>query len=383
MGPPPVSEKPSGGSFRDRIAAFNKATPPPAPFKPGGLGSGGSNNFIKKPFVAPPPSKNAYVPVIRDPPPQKIYRREEDPEVAAHQAEAQEQAERAGLAPTSAEGDGEEQPKPTSLKERIALLQKQQMEQASRHADAAQKKEKPKRPAKKRTESHEPVEGEEADMSGAGETTEEPEETSTGKDESDERPKQKAPQPLARAPTAPIREADVGEEEGASEEGEAEEEEEEEEDDIDPEVRRKEELRARMAKMSGGMGMHGMFGGGMPMPAPLPPRKKKSTGTSEKRSGEYGADDGASPTSRSAPPVPLPGLSRVRSPEETNRQLGHDDETTPISASRPADEVPDVEDVVPSNDRSAPPPVPQHETGAPPIPGGRPAPPPVPKECKS
>ena len=394
--PPPVSEKPSGGSFRDRIAAFNKATPPPAPFKPGGLGSGGSNNFIKKPFVAPPPSKNAYVPVIRDPPPQKIYRREEDPEVAAHQAEAQEQAERAGLAPTSAEGDGEEQPKPTSLKERIALLQKQQMEQASRHADAAQKKEKPKRPAKKRTESHEPVEGEEgaalerqdteeaggkqsmdsareepkkrkssiqprqsfgdgneADMSGAGETTEEPEETSTGKDESDERPKQKAPQPLARAPTAPIREADVGEEEGASEEGEAEE---EEEDDIDPEVRRKEELRARMAKMSGGMGMHGMFGGGMPMPAPLPPRKKKSTGTSEKRSGEYGADDGASPTSRAAPPVPLPGLSRVRSPEETNRQLGHDDETTPISASRPADEVPDVEDVVPSNDRSAPPP---------------------------
>ncbi|KAG4419048.1 hypothetical protein IFR04_007824 [Cadophora malorum] len=423
--PPPVSEKPSGGSFRDRIAAFNKATPPPAPFKPGGLGSGGSNNFIKKPFVAPPPSKNAYVPVIRDPPPQKIYRREEDPEVAAHQAEAQEQAERAGLAPTSAEGDGEEQPKPTSLKERIALLQKQQMEQASRHADAAQKKEKPKRPAKKRTESHEPVEGEEgaalerqdteeaggkqsmdsvreepkkrkssiqprqsfgdgneADMSGAGETTEEPEETSTGKDESDERPKQKAPQPLARAPTAPIREADVGEEEGASEEGEAEEEEEEEEDDIDPEVRRKEELRARMAKMSGGMGMHGMFGGGMPMPAPLPPRKKKSTGTSEKRSGEYGADDGASPTSRAAPPVPLPGLSRVRSPEETNRQLGHDDETTPISASRPADEVPDVEDVVPSNDRSAPPPVPQHETGAPPIPGGRPAPPPVPKESR-
>merc|ERR1711964_906096 len=120
----------------------------------------------------------------------------------------------------------------------------------------------------------------------------------------------------------------------------------------------------------------------MPMPAPLPPRKKKSTGTSEKRSGEYGADDGASPTSRAAPPVPLPGLSRVRSPEETNRQLGHDDETTPISASRPADEVPDVEDVVPSNDRSAPPPVPQHETGAPPIPGGRSAPPPVPKESR-
>ncbi|KAL2066133.1 hypothetical protein VTL71DRAFT_2204 [Oculimacula yallundae] len=422
--PPPVSDKPSGGSFRDRIAAFNKAAPPPAPFKPGGLGSG-SNTFIKKPFVAPPPSKNAYVPVVRDPPPQKVYKREEDPEVAAVQAEAQEQAERAGLAPTSNEGDEEEQPKPTSLKERIALLQKQQLEQASRHADAAQKKEKSKRPVKKRTESHEQIEGEEgaalerhdteetvgkpsmdsvreepkkrkasiqprqsfgdgneADMSGAGDTTEEPEEVSAGKDDSDERPRQKAPQPLARAPTAPLREPDVGEEEGASEEGEAEEEEEEEEDDIDPEVRRKEELRARMAKMSGGMGMHGMFGGGMPMPAPLPPKKKKSTGTSEKRSGEYGVDDASSPTSRAAPPVPLPGLSRVRSPEEIPRQPGQDEELTPISASRPADEVPDVEDVVPSHERSAPPPVPQHDGGAPPIPGGRPAPPPVPQDTR-
>ncbi|CZT42330.1 related to myosin tail region-interacting protein MTI1 [Rhynchosporium secalis] len=425
--PPPVSDKPSGGSFRDRIAAFNKAAPPPAPFKPSGLGSGGSNNFIKKPFVAPPPSKNAYVPVIRDAPPQKVYRREEDPEVAAVQAEAQEQAERAGLAPTSNEGDEEEPPKPTSLKERIALLQKQQMEQASRHADAAQKKEKPKRPVKKRTESHDQIEGEEeamlerqtteepvgklsmdsvreepkkrkasiqprqtfgdgneADMSGAGDTTEEPEELSTGKDDGDKRPRGQAPQPLARAPTAPLRAPDVGEEDGAIEEGEAEEEEEEEEeDDIDPEVRRKEELRARMAKMSGGMGMHGMFGGGMPMPAPLPPRKKKSTGTSEKRAGEYGVDDASSPTSRAAPPVPLPGLSRVRSPEETNTQLGHDEELTPISASRPADEVPDVEDIVPSShDRSAPPLVPQHDGSAPSIPGGRPAPPPVPQDTR-
>ena len=149
---PPVSEKPSGGSFRDRIAAFNKAAPPVAPFKPGGLSSGGSNNFIKKPFVAPPPSKNAYVPVPREPPPQKIYRREEDPEIAAKESENLEQAERAGLAPSSNDADAEDQPKPTSLKERIALLQKQQMEQAARHAEAAQRKEKPKKPAKKRTD---------------------------------------------------------------------------------------------------------------------------------------------------------------------------------------------------------------------------------------
>jgi hypothetical protein len=414
--PPPVSEKSSGGSFRDRIAAFNKAAPPVAPFKPSGLGSGGSNNFIKKPFVAPPPSKNAYVPVARDPPPQKIYRREEDPEIAAKESENLEQAEKAGLAPSSNDAEAEDQPKPTSLKERIALLQKQQMEQAARHAEAAQKKEKPKRPAKKRTESHGPVEGaededggaleqrdteetigkpsmdsvreepnaprrrkssrgaastpgiqprqsfgdgNEADMSGAGDTTEEPEEMSTGRDDSDDKPRSRAPPPPARASTAPVVQPDVGEEEGAAEEladEEEVEEEEEEEEDIDPEVRRKEELRARMAKMSGGMGMHGMFGGGMPMPGMAPPKKKQSTGPGAggKRSGEYGAEDVPLQAPR-APPVPMPGMSRVRSPEEVNRQVEHDDEHTTVSSTRPTDEVPDVEEVVPSQDRGAPP----------------------------
>ncbi|TVY80586.1 SH3 domain-containing protein [Lachnellula suecica] len=439
--PPPVSDKPSGGSFRDRIAAFNKAAPPVAPFKPGGLSSGGSNNFIKKPFVAPPPSKNAYVPPPRENVAhQKVYRRDEDPEIAAKESENLEQAERAGLAPTSNEGEAEDQPKPTSLKERIALLQKQQMEQAARHADAAQKKEKPKRPAKKRTESQTAEEleegdgaalerrdteetvgkasmdsvreesaaprrrksskgavpsqslhprksfgdGNEADMSGAGDTTEEPEEISTGRDDSDEKPRSRAPQLPIRTPTAPVHEPDVGEEEGATDEPQDEEaEEEDEEDDLDPETRRKEELRARMAKMSGGMGMHGMFGGGMPMPGPAaPPKKKKSTGNSEKRSGEYGSEDIGSPGMR-APPVPmipLPGMSRVRSPEEDEQ---HEDEPTPITASRPSDVVPDVEDVVPSQARGAPPPVPSTETsGAPPVPGGRPAPPPVPKESR-
>lgn len=416
--PPPVSEKPSGGSFKDRIAAFNKAAPPPAPFKPGGLGSGGSSNFIKKPFVAPPPSKNSYVPVPREPPPQKSYRRDEDPEIAAKESENLEQAEKAGLAPSSNDAEAEDQPKPTSLKERIALLQKQQMEQAARHAEAAQKKEKPKKPAKKRTESHGPVEvaededggalerrdteetigkpsmdstreeptaprrrkssrgapttpglhprqsfgdGNEADMSGAGDTTEEPEDISTGRDDSDDKPRSRAPPPPARAPTAPVVQPDVGEEEGAAEEpaDEEDEEEEEEEEDIDPEVRRKEELRARMAKMSGGMGMHGMFGGGMPMPGMAPPKKKRSTGpgAAEKRSGEYGIDD--VPSAARAPPVPMipmPGMSRVRSPEEVNRQVEHDDENTPISSSRPADEVPDVEEAVPSQERGFPPP---------------------------
>lgn len=446
--PPPVTEKPSGGSFRDRIAAFNKAAAPPvAPFKPGGLGG---QSFIKKPFVAPPPSKNSYVPPPREPVPQKLYRRDEDPEIAAKEAENQENAEKAGLVPASNEGEAEDQPKPTSLKERIALLQKQQAEQAARHADAAGKKEKPKRPAKKRTESHNTTEGREeeegadleraeshdtigkkslestreeppshrglpprrksskgppgipreyfgdgndADMSGAGDETEEPEEASTGRDDSDDKPRARAPAIPVRAPAAPLHEPDVGEEEGAAEEEEPEvedeEEEEEDDDDIDPEVRRKEELRARMAKMSGGMGMHGMFGGGMPMPTALPPKKKKSSGVSERKaSEEYAAEEASSPAGR-APPVPgipLPGMSRmVRSPEEANKQLEvqqEDDEPSqsPITATRPAQEVPDIEDVKPSPPSRSN--TNRLSSGPPPIPGGRPAPPPVPSDCK-
>lgn len=390
--PAAESDKPTG-SFRDRIAAFNKsAAPPPAPFKPGGLGGGSS--FIKKPFVPPPPSKNAYIPPPRDTPVAKIYRREEDPEIAARENENQESAEKAGLAATGQEGE-EEQPKPTSLKERIALLQKQQAEQAARHADAAQKKEKPKRPAKKRTdsqpvgeqldseevplekqESHETVgrqsidssrdetarqqpqrrksskgppvipapaveaDGNDADMSGAGDETEEPD---TGLEDSDAKPsvKSHAPPPPARGPVAPAHEADVGDEEDvASDREEAEEgEDEEEEEDVDPEVRRKEEIRARMAKMSGGMGMHGMFGppGGMPMPmagAAAAPKKKKAASGDSRPSGEYGYDE-SSPTSSRAPQVPvmaLPGLSKVRTPEE-------------MPSGEP-EEIPDVEDTV-------------------------------------
>lgn len=343
-GAPPVSEKPTSSSFKDRIAAFNKAAAPPiAPFKPSGLSSA-SNSFIKKPFVAPPPSRNAYVPPVTQVPTAKVYRREEDPEVKEQEAEVLENAGKVGLVPgpSSAEGEaGEDQPKPMSLKERLALLQKQQMETAARHAEAAAKKEKPKRPPKKRLESQdapeggeavapslerrntdeadrktsmeeshpprlphpprrrssrgaEPRDGNEADMSGAGDTTEGQEDL-TEREDSDGRARQVA--------TAAQQENDDQEED--------EEEDEEEEDDVDPEIRRREELRARMAKMSGGMGMPGM---GMPLfgaPAPMLPKKKKAV--PEKRVEE--SEEPVSPTAR-APPVPLPGLMRPPPPPE-------------------------------------------------------------------
>ena len=292
--PPPVAEKPS--SFKDRIAAFNRASAAPiAPFKPGGLGS---TSFIKKPFVAPPPSRNAYVPPPREPVQQKVYRRDEDPEIAERRAQDQENAERSGLVASSSADQDEEAPQAVSLKERVALLQKRQAEQAARHDVSA--KEKPKRPPKKRIESHEqedhteerneaklvepapresfestgepsesarppkvpkPSEhaprrnivsdGNDADQSAGGETTEDAEGTSGSAGDMDETRETHHAQPAA----VPQHHDDEVEEDSTEEE------------EMDEEARHQMALRERMAKLSGGMGMGAMFGppGGMPM----------------------------------------------------------------------------------------------------------------------
>ena len=129
--PPAVAEKPSGSSFRDRIAAFNKpAAAPVTPFKPGGS----QPSFIKKPFVAPPPSRDAYKPPPREPAP-KVYKREEDPDVKEQISREPPVSESRPAPIEGGEEGAEDRPKPTSLKDRIALLQKQQLEQAQRHPE--------------------------------------------------------------------------------------------------------------------------------------------------------------------------------------------------------------------------------------------------------
>lgn len=345
-GPPPVAAK--SGSIRDRIAAFNKPGGPITPFKPSSL------NYVKKPFVPPPPSRDAYVPPPRAEPPVKMYPREEEAG-ADDEPEHQEPVKIASAASAFQDDPNvtaEDQPKPTSLQERIAILQRQQAEAAQRQADAAAKREK----AKKRTESSEQADqtadlersgtlerrdtdnteyrasldeprvappsrrkpsrdhsindGNEADMSGAGDTTEGVEDLTEREDTDD------------RVQTSPQRreeqEGPSGEDEGG-----------EEEEDVDPEVRRKEELRARMAKMSGGMGMPGMF---MPMPGPPLPKKKKPS-TSQDQSPPGTAED-TSPTTRAAPPVPammaLPGMSTRQSGE-----LSRDERPEPEPSTRP------------------------------------------------
>jgi hypothetical protein len=439
----PTAEKPVSGSFRDRINAFNKSTAPPvAPMKPSGLGSSSGSGFVKKPFVAPPPSKNAYVPPPRETPIQKVYRREEDPELLTQGSkimETEEQSNQPKVTPL--EIDEEDQPKPTSLKDRIALLQKQQMEQAARHGEGGQMKEKPKRPSRKQVEAKEhsadqeddlqgkhmervnsgentekrsmdlsraappplprsntrprksreatplgsPVEvplrdllsdPNDADQSGVGDT-EEGEELSTGRDDSDEKPRHKGTTPLTKAPQAPVHEADVGDEEDNAEEHEVEEADEG-EDEVDPEVKRRMEIRERMAKMSGGMGMAGMFGpsGGIPSRSPM----KQSSASSDRKASGNSTSGPTDDSANRAPPVsivPMPGLSKVRSPEqsETRPEITKEEGDVPRSIVQRQDpeamyDIEDMQDepmplpLRSSTERSAPPPVPQGKSVA-------------------
>ena len=422
--PPAVAEKPS--SFRDRIAAFNKGSAPPIAPKPQGAPS--ATSFIKKPYVAPPPSKNAYIPPPKEPVAQKIYRREEDPEIAERRIQDAEAAEAAGLAGPgpgpSTEEPGEDAPKPQSLKDRIALLQKQQAEQAMRRAEVSQK-EKPKKPHKKPSEpresqeeiaveqSNEPSEdlsrasadltrettrrsidrraskgpkspdsaiqqrelfsdGNDADQSAAGETTEDAEGTS-GVEDIDDRIEPTIPASQSHAPVAPKQEVSVGDEGDSTEE-------EEEQDEVDVETRRKLELRERMAKMSGGMGMAGMFGAPMPMPSSAP-KKKKSTASSKEAQEVEGASS-LSHQSQAAPMVPVPGMQRTLSPKQETEVAPLEvsrveEEAHPITSQHGPDEIPDVEDIKPevpsrrSTDRRStdrvPPSIPQGKYFHPPL----------------
>lgn len=365
------------------------------------------NTFIKKPFVAPPPMSNSYVPPPKQEPAYKPYIREEDPEIRRRLEEDRAAAESAGLTGESAQQyDDEDAPKPTSLKDRIARLQQQQMEQAQRRAEGGQKEK--KKPAKKPSETSEQAEeaegeemqrersvdterqsldvsrekprvpsaqrrptepmspipaapdselvsdGNEADHSAAGETTEDDAGT-IGPEDSDEI-KAPTPAPPRRASTAPKKEADVGDEEDTTEDAE------EDEDSMDEETRRKLELRERMAKMSGGMGMAGMFGppGGMPMPGGAPPKKRS---TKERKASE---DVEPPPTSPSAPAqripmIPVPGMNRVQSPESDQTQRpeeaqavereDEDDEEPPMPPTRRS-----------THEERAPPPVPKGKT---------------------
>lgn len=358
---PPVVEKPITSSFKERIAAFNKpAAPAPVPFKPTGAAA---SSFIKKPFVAPPPSRNAYVPPPRETPAPKVYHREE--ELQAEEGE-QKPISHASVVSHDELSHSDDQPKPTSLKERIALLQRQQQEQASRSAESTRKKDKPRRPEHARTDSTDaqstpqfvsehPVattdeninrvtshdtqntettsvlpmavptpppparelvsDTNDADDSGAADT-----EDAHGESTEEEKPHARGNDSLtaslqAQSYTAAGEEPDV---------------EDDTEEDEDPEVRRKRELRERMAKMSGGMGMMGLLGGPVPMARKPRPFKDDS----------IQAETVPEETSH-APPVPvmpLPGMTNLRvAPKDSAVETDVEEDASQVTPSAPAE----------------------------------------------
>ncbi|KAG0640619.1 hypothetical protein HOY80DRAFT_1041379 [Tuber brumale] len=433
---PPPLEKPS--SFKDRLALFNKGSAaPPAPFNP----HKPPVNFIKKPFVPPPPSKHAYVP----PPIQNIPkpRRDEDSNYSRP-----DQGEAPARGSTEQEREREDEGPKMTLKDRMALLQNQQLDPTG----LGWKNKKPPKP--KRNESERTLEDDQSYAAPEDSPHEHKSHDSTGPRTTEGEgleaaPKQKRSVDISREdttmeessagdadissasgytgeetvtsrsrpPASSHREdkSDDGDDEGANDDTPDNPDSDDEE--IDPEIARKLAIRERIAKMSGGMGMHGMFGGmAMGGPPPPPPKKKKSSSTSmppkeEDESFRRSSNDGDESENKGssdytqAPPVALPfALPRVQSPpaaeqksdseaEEPARYIGGTSKR--VSEEHSRDEVVDVEDIKPQQSQQTTTPHPQgprpmpgspilekrHSQISPPsLPQDRPAPPLVPNE---
>ncbi|KAF8533244.1 hypothetical protein BDD12DRAFT_899815 [Trichophaea hybrida] len=378
-GKPPPPDKPSSSSFKDRLALFNKGGAAPVtpfnPLKP-------RTDFVKKPFVPPPPSKNAYIPPAISHAP-KLKRDEETrpppPPV-----------EPAVKASTELERDPEENKPKQSLKERIAMLQTQQLDPHSLPGGKPKPRPKPKRGPSGESELHS---GEGDALSPLSATEKSPEDARLEKGLEGEEPevparakrsvdirREEIPDDLSvggstdissasigprearlRQAAVPTHQSDFGDDEGANDTPDVpDSDDEEEEEEIDPEIQRKIALRERMMKMSGGMGMHGMFGPpmGMPMGGGVPVKKKsmggRSTAGDEERYGEEREE--RSPDISRAPVSVLPFvMPRVQSLPAVEKEPEDDDEARHAPAGRkvsedlPANEVVDVEDMKPTH----------------------------------
>ena len=376
-GPPPIASKPTSSAFRDRIAAFDKRTAAPIqPSKPGQ-----SFASVKKSFVAAPPSRDAYVRPPPEVPQAKVFKVQEDPsaqniparedsrvpEAPATEDQPkptslkeriallqQQQLEQAARHADAAQKK-EKPKKPTKKKseqsaDTTATRDDTPLDRAATGAASIETEDDISmlsQPSRLRSRSKErtPVgsppqvpqelmsDSNDADQSAGGETEEGEIFTSSKKSSRPLAPAQ-PPVPFARPP-APAPSALDEEESEASEESEplaqvetaAKVEEEdggvedvEEEEEMDPEIKRRMEIRDRMAKMSGGMGMAGMFGGPAALPAMGAKKSKPGSGTSKKQSTE---NDISTSTSSPPQPVPImalpgmamPGINRVKTPE--------------------------------------------------------------------
>ncbi|PWW74305.1 hypothetical protein C7212DRAFT_359026 [Tuber magnatum] len=404
---PPPPEKPS--SFKDRLALFNKGSAAPiAPFNP----HKPPVNFIKKPFVPPPPSKHAYVP----PPIQNIPKPRRDEDSNYSRPDPEEALARGSM---EQEREKEDEGPKMTLRDRMALLQNQQLDPTG----LGWKNKRPPKP--KRNESERTLEDDQSHAAPEDSSHEHKSHDSTGPQVTEGEGLEVASSPKksvdisredtameessagdadissasgytgeetvttrGRPPTSSHREdkSDDGDDEGANDDTPDNPDSDDEE--IDPEVARKMAIRERIAKMSGGMGMHGMFGG-MPMGGPPPPPKKKKSsstsgppreeGESLRRSSNDGdeSENKGSSDYTQAPPVALPfALPRVQSPPAAEQQRSDSEAEEPaedisgtkkrISEEHSWGEVVDVEDTKPQKGQQA---IPPHPQGPRPMPG--------------
>ena len=114
-----------------------------------------------------------------------------------------------------------------------------------------------------------------------------------------------------------------------------------------------------MAKMSGGMGMAGMFGPPGVTPPMASKKQKSSSGGTKEKAVHQSMDSTSSGPPRNAPGMALPGRQRVRSPDQEPNPIEVSEEKEPfqnsITQGRQPEEMPEAEvmeeepTVVPSN----------------------------------
>lgn len=337
--PPPPPAKSSSSAFKDRIAAFNKPDSTPPAFK--------SN-----------PNRHSYVPSVppsHQAPFEGTQGRGQEEHRVSH-SQSSDDPVPSGSPIANKEGkdreDEEEHQPITTLKERIALLQKQQLAQ---QGHGHPKKEKPKKPAEKprgaSVDEQAPVEStfdssgnnrpqnisyehRESTESRSGADREDAETTTTTaqKGRSSEEHEPSRPSTAGENENRDQEVDETGDQRETEESGE-----EDEEEEVDPEIQKRIAIRERVARMSGGVGMHAMFGGppglgGIPGGGHAKKTKSISSESSHRRSIEH-----AEPPPVQAPPVPLPGLERQRqtvvSKSENEEKIEEESEE---ESSRPA-----------------------------------------------
>ncbi|KAF2864379.1 hypothetical protein K470DRAFT_267235 [Piedraia hortae CBS 480.64] len=353
--PPPVAPKSS--AFKDRIAAFNKAQQ--APIAPVQFNKPQRNDYIKKPFVADPPKHSYVPPVQKSEPIQKPVVHDQKPTLA--------EGQKREPSPTQTEED-QEAPKPLSLKERMAMLQREQEAQRSRHADMA-KKAVPKTPAKK--------------PSDVAEAEQRSERVSQDRPRIPDAPPASSQDILSEAEeTGHPAAGETGGEAAVSEsaddhhrEQDARENDVEEEEEMDEEELRKQRLRERMARLAGGQ-----QGGGPFNPFGMPPVRKPSAP-------ERKVSDSQESRPVMAQPIAIPGMGpampRVQSPLAEDKQLENSQEHVsrpPEDTILPSPKARPVPPPPPSGERPAPPSAAGDISVPPPPPSDRPAPPPPPRD---